>query len=53
MFLSRKLGFKSHGIVIRDDADKALWKQPDHLVNLDDVRKALKELLETPGTSPK
>lgn len=44
----KELGFKSHGIVIRDDSGKALWKQADHLVNMDDVRKALKELLEKP-----
>ena len=48
----KELGFKSHGIVIRDAAGKALWKQPDHQVNMEDVRKALKELLEKPATSP-
>jgi hypothetical protein len=49
----KELGFKSHGIVIRDDSGKALWKQADHTVNMDDVRKALKELLEKPAAPPK
>ncbi len=40
----KELGFKNHGLVIRDEAGKALWKQPDHLVNMEAVRKALKEL---------
>ena len=39
-----ELGFKSHGIVVRDPAGKALFKQPDHTVNIEDVRKALKDL---------
>ena len=39
-----ELGFKSHGIVIRDAAGKAVWKQPDHTVNIEDVRTKLKEL---------
>ena len=41
-----ELGFKSHGIVIRDAAGKAVWKQPDHTVNMEDVRKSLKELIK-------
>ncbi|HEY3174835.1 MAG TPA: hypothetical protein VGK94_03645 [Candidatus Polarisedimenticolia bacterium] len=45
----KELGFRSHGIVIRDGAGKALWKQPDHQVNMDDVRKALKELTDKPA----
>jgi len=40
----KELGFKNHGLVIRDEAGKALWKQPDHTVNMEAVRKALKEL---------
>ena len=39
-----ELGFRSHGIVIRDSAGKAVWKQADHTVNMEDVRKALKDL---------
>ena len=45
----RGLGFKSHGIVIRSPNGKVLWKQPDHQVNMDDVRKALKELTDKPA----
>jgi hypothetical protein len=40
----KELGFRNHGLVIRDGAGKALWKQPDHEVNIEDVRKALKDL---------
>ena len=40
----KELGFKNHGLVIRDEAGKALWKQPDHEVSMEDVRKALKDL---------
>jgi len=39
------LGFKSHGIVIRSTDGKVLWKQPDHTVQVDDVKKALHEIL--------
>jgi len=41
----QELGFGSHGIVIRDHAGKVLFKESDHSVNMDDVRKALKEVL--------
>jgi hypothetical protein len=44
----QELGFRNHGLVIRDESGKALWKQPDHEVNMDDVRKALKDLTGTP-----
>jgi hypothetical protein len=40
----KELGFRNHGLVIRDASGKAVWKQPDHQVNIDDVRAALKEL---------
>ena len=43
----KELGFKSHGIVIRDSAGKALWSQPDHQVKMDDVRVKLRELTGT------
>lgn len=42
----KELGFGSHGLVIRSSDGKVLWKQPDHDVKMDDVRKALKELLK-------
>ena len=41
-----ELGFKSHGIVIRGADGKALWKQADHTVKIEDVRKALDDLLK-------
>lgn len=47
----KELGFKNHGLVIRDDAGKALWKQPDHTVNMEAVRKALKELTASSTSS--
>ena len=42
----KELGFKSHGLVIRSADGKTLWKQPDHDVDMDDVRKAVKDLLK-------
>ena len=41
----KKLGFKNHGLVIRSPEEKVLWKQPDHKVKMEDVRKAVKKLL--------
>jgi hypothetical protein len=43
----RDLGFKSHGIVIRSTDGKVLWKQPDHTVQIEDVKKALHEILQS------
>jgi hypothetical protein len=40
------LGFQTHGLVIRSAEGKVLWKQPDHEVKMDDVHKALKDLLK-------
>jgi hypothetical protein len=40
------LGFKSHGLAIRSDDGKVLWKQADHQVNMDDVKKAVADLLK-------
>ena len=42
----QSLGFDSHGLVIRSAEGKVLWKQKDHEVKMDDVHKALKELLK-------
>ena len=42
----QELGFKSHGLVIRSADGKVLWKQPDHDVKMDDVRKAIGDLLK-------
>lgn len=41
----RSLGFDNHGLVIRSSDGKVLWKQPDHEVDMDDVRKELNRLL--------
>ena len=43
----RDLGFTSHGIVIRSTGGKVLWKQPDHTVQMESVKKALHEILGT------
>ena len=40
------LGFETHGLVIRSADGKALWKQADHSVKIEDVRKELQELLK-------
>ena len=42
----RELGFENHGLVIRSADGKVLWKQSDHEVKMDDVRKELDELLK-------
>lgn len=39
-----QLGFRNHGIVIRSAAGEVLWTQPDHQVEMEDVRAKLKEL---------
>ncbi len=41
----RALGFESHGLVIRSADGKVLWKQPDHDVSVDDMRRELARLL--------
>lgn len=40
----RELGFTNHGLVIRSSNGEVLWSQPDHEVDMDDVRAKLKEL---------
>ena len=42
----KDLGFENHGLVIRSADGKVLWKQPDHEVKMDDVRKEVRTLLE-------
>ncbi len=40
------LGFTNHGLVVRSAEDGAvLFKQPDHEVNMDEVREAIRGLL--------
>ena len=43
----KKLGFQTHGLVIRSAHGKVLWKQPDHEVKMDDMRKELDKLLKS------
>ena len=42
----KDLGFNSHGLVIRSSDGKTLWKQKDHDVEMEDVRKAITDLLK-------
>ena len=42
----KDLGFNSHGLVIRSSDGKTLWKQPDHDVAMEDVRKAITDILK-------
>ena len=43
----KALGFRNHGLVIRSPAGEALWTQPDHEVNIEDVREALRGMLNS------
>jgi hypothetical protein len=42
----KELGFENHGLVIRSADGKVLWKQPDHEVKMEDVRKELDALVK-------
>ena len=41
----QSLGFENHGLVIRSADGKVLWKQPDHEVKTEDMRRELDKLL--------
>jgi hypothetical protein len=41
----KELGFDNHGLVIRSSDGKVLWKEPDHEVKVEDVRRELDKLL--------
>ena len=41
----KDLGFKNHGLVVRDAKGKVLHKEPDHTVDMDAVKKAIQEIL--------
>lgn len=43
----QRLGFKSHGLVIRSPEGRVLWKQADHNVKVEDVRAAIRRLVAT------
>jgi hypothetical protein len=40
-------GFKTHGLIIRDANDEIVWKQADHTVKIDEVRKEIRKLLKS------
>jgi len=42
----KALGFGNHGLVIRSSTGEVLWSQPDHEVDMAQVRTALQERLE-------
>ncbi len=43
----KALGFRNHGLVIHSPSGEVLWTQPDHEVNIEDVRAALRNILGT------
>jgi hypothetical protein len=45
----KELGFKNHGLVVRSADGKVLHKQADHTVDMDEVRKAIRGILQPPG----
>lgn len=42
----KALGFETHGLVIRSSGGNVLWKQPDHQVKFEDVRRELDRMLK-------
>lgn len=42
----KEAGFKNHGLIIRNAKNEIVWKQADHSVKIDDVRAAIRKLLE-------
>jgi hypothetical protein len=45
----KELGFENHGLVIRSPEGSVVWKQPDHEVKIEDVRRELDRLLKSSG----
>ena len=43
----KALGFGNHGLVIRSSTGETLWSQPDHEVDMTQVRTALQERLQS------
>ena len=41
-----ELGFNNHGLVIRSPQGEVLWSQPDHEVNIEQVRAQIGEILK-------
>jgi hypothetical protein len=42
----KEAGFKTHGLIIRNAKGEIVWKQADHTVKMDDVRAAIRKLLD-------
>lgn len=40
--MAKRLGFKEHGLVIRDYRGAVLWKGTDHKLKMDEVRQEIK-----------
>jgi len=40
--MTKRLGFKEHGLVIRSSRGAVLWKATDHKLKMDEVREELK-----------
>jgi len=45
----QQLGFRNHGLVVRDSEGQVLWKQADHEVDMQQVQEEVQRLLESPG----
>ena len=45
----KALGFRNHGLVIRDPGGAIVFQQPDHEVIVDDVHAKLVEMLGAPA----
>ena len=43
--MTKRLGFKEHGLVIRSHRGAVLWKATDHKLQMDEVREQLKTQL--------
>jgi len=43
----QKLGFMTHGLVIRSPDGEVLWKEGDHTVRVEDAKEALRLILGT------
>jgi len=46
----KEAGFQTHGLIIRDAYDEIVWKQADHTVKIDEVREAIRKLLQSAGS---
>lgn len=42
----KSLGFKNHGLEIKNGAGESVFKQPDHEVDMEAVKKRLRELID-------